>query len=231
MENKVARSKTMLLYVGIFSIVMLFAGLTSAYVVTMGGGFWVDINLPNGFYYSTLVIILSSLVYWWAMKQFNIGKYKMYQNGLIITFLLGLSFSYFQFQAWGELVEKGNYVSDDIGNIKGEYGVDYTIRYQGRMLDHEDGIFYMPNDIDRREPLNSEINKQYNAASGYFYVLSGLHLLHLFGGLIYLLVVIILSFTGRINDKNQLKPKLAGIYWHFLGILWVYLFFFLYFIH
>ena len=89
----------------------------------------------------------------------------------------------------------------------------------------------MPKDIDRRQPLNSEINKQYNAASGYFYVLSGLHLLHLFGGLLYFLAVIIMSLLGRLADQNSLKPKLAGVYWHFLGFLWVYLFFFLLFIH
>lgn len=221
----------MLLYFGIFSIVMFFAGLTSAYVVTMGGGFWVDITLPKGFYYSTVIIVLSSLVYMWAMKQFNNEDFKRYQNGLIITFLLGLAFTYFQFQAWGELVEKGNYVSDDIGTVKGEYGVDYTISYQGIKLIHEDEKFYMPNDIDRREPLNSEINKQYNAASGYYYVLSGLHLLHLFGGLIFFLVLIVKTFTGKINNKNQMQPKLAGIYWNFLDLLWVYLFFFLLFIH
>ena len=229
--DKIARSKTMLLYVGIFSIVMLFAGLTSAYVVTMGGGYWVDISLPPGFYYSTAIILLSSIVYWWSMKQFNAGSFKRYQNGLILTFLLGLGFTYFQFQAWGELVEKGNYVSDDIGNIKGEYGVDYTIKYQGVQLEYDNGEFFMPKDIDKRQPLNSEINKQYNAASGYFYVLSGLHLLHLFGGLIYLFVIIIMSFSGKMNDKNTLKPKLAGIYWHFLDFLWVYLFFFLLLIH
>lgn len=229
--DQVARSKTMLIYVGVFSIVMLFAGLTSAYVVTMGGGYWVEISMPQGFYISTVVIMLSSLVYWWALKQYNNGRTKAYQNGLILTFLLGLTFTYFQFQAWGELVEKGNYVSDDIGNIKGEYGVDYTIQYQGIHLVYEDGEFFMPNDIDRRQPLNSEINKQYNAASGYFYVLSGLHLLHLIGGLFYFLAVIIMSLLGRLADKNSLKPKLAGIYWHFLTFLWVYLFFFLLFIH
>ena len=229
--DKVARSKTMLLYVGTFSIVMLFAGLTSAYVVTMGGGYWVDIAMPQGFYYSTGIIILSSLIYWWATKQYYAGKTKAYQNGLIITFLLGLAFTYFQFQAWGELVEKGNYVSDDIGMIKGEYGVDYTIKYQGIDLVYEDGEFFMPKDIDRRQPLNSEINKQYNAASGYFYVLSGLHLAHLIGGLLYFFALIIMSLIGRLTDQNSLKPKLAGIYWHFLDFLWVYLFFFLLFIH
>ena len=129
--GKVSRSKIMLVYVGIFSIVMLFAGLTSAYVVTMGGGFWVDITLPSAFYYSTLSILASSLVYWWAIKQLEVDKVPLFRYGLIITFLLGLLFAFFQFQAWGELVEKGNYVSDDIGSIKGEYGVDYTIKYMG----------------------------------------------------------------------------------------------------
>jgi len=229
--DKISRSKTMLLYVGIFSIVMLFAGLTSAYVVTMGGGFWVDINLPNAFYYSSFVIIASSIVYWFAMKQLQAGNVKFYRHGLIITFLLGLLFTYFQFSAWGELVEKGNYVSDDIGNVKGEYGVDYTITYQGMELVYEDSKFYFPSDRERKEPLNSEINKIYNAASGYFYVLSGLHLLHLFGGLIYLLIVIVATFRGKVSKENSLKPKLAGIYWHFLDFLWVYLFFFLLLIH
>lgn len=229
--DKVARSKTMLLYVGIFSIVMLFAGLTSAYLVTMGGGYWVEIKLPSAFYISTIIIILSSLTYWWAMKQLKIDRVNLYRNGLTITLILGLLFAYFQFKAWGELVEKGNYVSGDIGNVKGEYGVDYTITYHGTDLIYEDGKFYMPKDIDKRQPLNSEINKQYNAASGYFYVLSGLHLLHLIGGLIYLIYMLIFTFRGNLFSDNELKPKLAGIYWHFLDILWVYLFFFLLFIH
>lgn len=229
--DKVFRAKTMIVYVGIFSIVMLFAGLTSAYVVTMGGGFWVDIQLPIAFYYSSVVIIASSLIYWFAMKKLEAGDVKMYRSGLIITFLLGLLFAYFQFSAWGELIEKGNYVSDDIGNIKGEYGVDYTIRYQGMELVYEDGKFYMPSDHERKEALNSEINNIYNAASGYFYVLSGLHLLHLFGGLLYMLAVIVATFSGKVSKENILKPKLAGIYWHFLAILWIYLFFFLLLIH
>lgn len=229
--DKVARSKTMLLYVGTFSIVMLFAGLTSAYVVTMGGGYWVDIAMPKGFYYSTVVIVLSSLVYWWGTSQYKGGKYKNYRHALIITFLLGLGFTYFQFQAYSELVHEGNYFTGDIGNISGVYGEDYTISYQGRQLVYNEDKLYMPNDIDYRQPLNSEINKQFNAASSYFYVLSGMHLLHLFGGLIYLFVIIVMSFLGRLDEKNSLKPKLAGIYWHFLDFLWVYLFFFLLFIH
>jgi len=43
--------------------------------------------------------------------------------------------------------------------------------------------------------------------------------------------VIIMSLLGRLANQNSLKPKLAGIYWHFLDFLWVYLFFFLLFIH
>jgi cytochrome c oxidase subunit 3 len=229
--DKVIRAKTMLLYVGIFSIIMLFAGLTSAYVVTMGSGYWVEISLPKAFYYSTITIILSSLIYWRAFKQLQENKVNRFRYGLIITFFLGLTFAYFQFQAYSELIEKGNYFSGDIGNIKGEYGTDYTVSYQGMDLIYEDGNFYFPGDYERRDALNSEINKQFNSASGYLYVLSFLHLLHLIGGLIYLLILIIMTFLGRITSENQLKPKLAGIYWHFLDFLWIYLFFFLLFIH
>ena len=99
--EQVTRSKTMLLYVGIFSIVMLFAGLTSAYVVSMGGGYWVDINLPNAFYYSTISILVSSIVYWWAMKKLRLGNVKLYRHGLIITFILGLAFYFFSISSMG----------------------------------------------------------------------------------------------------------------------------------
>jgi len=221
----------MLVYVAIFSIVMLFAAFTSAYVVSMGNGFWVDIKMPRAFYLSTITIIISSLTMWWAVKSIQNNNLKGFKTGLTITLFLGLVFAYFQFQGWNELIITGNHVSGDIGNLKGEYGKDYTFSYQGYQLVLEDGNFYFPNDSMKERPLNVEINKDFNAASGYFYVLTFLHLLHLAGGLIYLVYVLALSYKDRFNAHDFLKPKLVSIYWHFLDILWVYLFLFLLFIH
>jgi cytochrome c oxidase subunit 3 len=72
--------------------------------------------------------------------------------------------------------------------------------------------------------------KQSIAGSSYLYVLSGMHLLHLLGGLIALIVVIFKSVYKFYSAENNLGIQLAGIYWHFLGGLWVYLFLFLFFI-
>jgi len=232
MENsRKVRTKTMLIYVAILSIVMLFAAFTSAYVVSMGNGFWVDIKMPRAFYLSTITIIISSLTMWWAIKSIKENNEKNFKIGLTITLILGLTFAYFQFQGWKELVFTGNYVSGDIGNLKGVYGEDYTFSYQGHQLIFENGNFYFPSDSMKERPLNVDLNKEFNAASGYFYVITFLHLAHLAGGLLYLLYVLTLAYKNRFNADDYLKPKLVSIYWHFLDILWVYLFFFLLFIH
>lgn len=226
-----SRAKTMLVYVAILSIVMLFAAFTSAYVVTMGNGFWVDIKMPNAFYYSTVTILLSSLTMMFAVKFVRNNQLRLFKQFLILTFLLGLLFAFFQFKGWNQLLITGNYVSGDIANLKGEYGTDYTFSYQNNPLILEDGQFYLPQDVSRERPLNEELNGQFNAASGYFYIITWLHLMHLVGGLVYLLVVIYGATKERFSASNFLKPKLAGVYWHFLDILWIYLFFFLLFIH
>lgn len=230
-ENKQIRAKTMLVYVGILSIGMLFAAFTSAYFVTMGDGFWVDLTMPHAFYYSTGIIILSSLTLAWAVKSIKNGEQSKFKTGLVLTLFLGLLFAWFQFRGWHELTQTGNYLSGDIGNLKGEYGKDYTISYRGTPLIYDNGNFYMPDDSIKERPLNEELKEQYNAASGYFYILTALHLLHLFGGLLYLLYVVLLALKNKFSAENYLKPKLLGVYWHFLDILWVYLFFFLSFIH
>ncbi|NUM51096.1 MAG: cytochrome c oxidase subunit 3 [Flavobacteriales bacterium] len=72
--------------------------------------------------------------------------------------------------------------------------------------------------------------KQSVAGSSYMYVLSGMHLLHLLGGLIAMAVVLSKSAAKKYTSENNLGIQLAGIYWHFLGGLWVYLFLFLFFI-
>ncbi len=68
------KMKKNLVYVGIFAVVMFFAGLTSAYYVNMGGGFWLKYPMPTGFYLSTLFIGISSLCYILAIRYIKQGK-------------------------------------------------------------------------------------------------------------------------------------------------------------
>jgi cytochrome c oxidase subunit III len=69
-----------------------------------------------------------------------------------------------------------------------------------------------------------------NPSGSFLYVISGFHLLHLIGGVIYLMVVTTRAIQGRYHSGNKLPVELCSIYWHFLDFIWIYLFFFLLFI-
>jgi cytochrome c oxidase subunit 3 len=63
----------------------------------------------------------------------------------------------------------------------------------------------------------------------FLYVLAGLHLAHLAGGLIALLIIIYNQFKQKYSSTQMLGIELGAMYWHFLDLLWVYLFLFLFF--
>ena len=69
---------------------------------------------------------------------------------------------------------------------------------------------------------------QSTITTSFLYVLTVLHLAHLFAGMIVLTVVIYNNHKGKYK-KEKLGFELAVTFWHFLGILWLYLFVFLYF--
>ncbi|MES2628098.1 MAG: hypothetical protein V4616_03930 [Bacteroidota bacterium] len=226
------RSKKMLLYIGIFSIVMLFAGLTSAYIVSQADKFWVKITLPSAFYVSTALIIASSVTLWMALKSARQSQTAAVKRYVLFTLILGLGFAWFQFRGWGELFDKGHTVhGENIFRLKGEYGKDYTFLYKGLPLDQVDGEFYSQEDKLHERPLKDAILGSRDIASSYLIAITFLHFLHLAGGLIYLLVVLRESAKGLYAGKNTLRLELCGTYWHFLDGLWIYLLLFLLFIH
>jgi cytochrome c oxidase subunit 3 len=171
-------SQKIFLWIAIASMIMLFAGLTSAYMVRQAEGNWVHFELPKLFYLSTALIILSSSSMQWAAYCVKKNQTGNLLSGLIITLGLGLAFSFSQFLAWSKLVDAK--------------------------------IFFVG-----------------NPSGSFLYVLTGLHLAHLAGGLIYLLVITTNSIRGKYNSENNLQVQLCATYWHFLDILWVYLFVFL----
>ncbi len=66
-----------------------------------------------------------------------------------------------------------------------------------------------------------------NPASSFLYVITFAHLLHVIGGLIALLVTSVKAVQSKYTKENYLGIELTSIYWHFLDLLWVYLFVFL----
>ena len=95
------------LWVGIGSIVMMFAGLTSAYVVKRNLANWITFDLPVIFWFSTAVIILSSLSIIASRSFFKNGEMAKYRRWLAITMVLGILFVVLQTKGFFNLWESG----------------------------------------------------------------------------------------------------------------------------
>jgi len=70
-----------------------------------------------------------------------------------------------------------------------------------------------------------------DTATSYLYIITFLHLLHIMAAMIYMIKMTIASYSGKFNAKENLSLRLGAIFWHFLGLLWIYLLLFLLFIH
>ena len=92
------KMKKNLVYVSIFSIIMFFAGLSSAYIVLMGDSIWIKAAMPNAFWWSSAMIFLSSMSFIFAIKQAKKNNSNLLKVFMSITLVLGLLFIFFQFR-------------------------------------------------------------------------------------------------------------------------------------
>jgi len=185
MKNKLKiKAYKQMLWISMLSMSMMFAGLTSAYLVSRSREDWVAFDLPKAFYISTILILLSSIVFYFAQKAMQKNKIKQTSILLLIVLVLGVGFVVFQFEGFKELIKSGLYFT----------GAKSTI------------------------------------SSSFLYVITFLHVLHVLVALIVLLVIIIKQLKNKYNAQNTLGINLGAIFWHFLDILWIYLFLFFYFI-
>ena len=81
-----------LLWVAIVSILMFFGGLTSAVVVSQGGGQFLRIPMPFAFTISTFVIVLSSIAFHLGLISIKKGNYSLAKISVLAALLLGLGF-------------------------------------------------------------------------------------------------------------------------------------------
>ncbi|MBX3164231.1 MAG: cytochrome c oxidase subunit 3 [Bacteroidetes bacterium] len=184
-EIKVARRKTAkpLLYIGIVSIIMLFAGLISAYVVRADNGNWKVFSLPSITIMSTAIIITSSITMFLAQNAVKKDNLKLTAWALFLTLALGIAFFITQIEAWKQLTAEGIYF----------------------------------------------IGKFSNASGSFLYLIALLHLAHMAGGLLALMVSLTKALLKKYSSADYLGIELTAVYWHFLDLLWVFLFLFLYF--
>ena len=95
------------LWVALGSIIMMFAGLTSAYVVKRDQPGWTTFSIPKAFWYSTAVILVSSLTIQMALKAFKDREMLRYRNLLTATAILGILFVLLQWAGFRQIWNTG----------------------------------------------------------------------------------------------------------------------------
>jgi cytochrome c oxidase subunit III len=189
-ENLAMNPRKFAMWLFIATVVMLFASLTSAYIVRRADGNWTQFEIPYLFWATTVVILLSSVTMQWAYFAAKKDNHSTVGLMVMLTFVLGVAFLIGQFFGWKELVFDNVYL---VGNPSGSF----------------------------------------------VYVLTGLHWLHIVSALVYVLVTLVrvmpakvnpevtLDMTQKIHSGNLASLEMCATYWHFLGVLWLYLFVFL----
>lgn len=121
-ETKQGRAKKMMLWFGIVSLIMTFAGWTSAYIVSSTREDWLqDFQLPPAFWFSTGVIVLSSLTYSLAFRSVKGGNQRAGTLLLAATLALGVVFIISQFRGFSQMIGYGYYFTGPTSSITLSY--------------------------------------------------------------------------------------------------------------
>lgn len=122
-EERITREKVgkPLIWVAIVSMVMVFAGLTSAYYVRMQAGDWLHFDMPQLFYVSTAIIIFSSVTMNWVLASAKKNDFKNMKIASSITLVLGIAFIFCQFKAWGVLYAQKVVFAGSYSNPAGSF--------------------------------------------------------------------------------------------------------------
>ncbi|MEM6360227.1 MAG: cytochrome c oxidase subunit 3 [Bacteroidota bacterium] len=170
------------LWLFMVTVVMIFAALTSAYIVRQGEGNWTQFDLPMSMWVSSVLILISSVTMHWALVSAKSNDLEKVKLAISITSALGVAFLISQLVVWSDLVA--------------------------------DNIYFVG-----------------NPSGSFLYVLSGVHGLHLVSGVIFLIIVLISTYRYKVHSKNLTQIQMCASYWHFLDVLWIYLFVFLLIYH
>ena len=184
-QEKHNRAKKMMLWFGIISLIMSFAGWTSAFVVSSTREDWLqDFQLPNAFIISTVFVLISSVTFMLAQKALKNNQRQLTTIWLFVTLALGIAFIANQFNGFNQIIAMGYNFTGPTSNV----------------------------------------------TMSYIYLIAMVHIVHVIAGLICILVVIYNHFKLKYNADQMLGFELAATFWHFIDVLWLYLFLFLYFV-
>lgn len=168
------------LWVAMASILMMFAGFTSAYIVKSKDTNWLQFHLPPVFWYSTFVILLSSLTIYLATASFKARNMSRYRILITVTAFLGILF--------------------------------VVLQWSGFRYLQAHGVKLIGNDS--------------NPSASFLGVITGVHMLHVIGGVVVLIILFLKAFNSSRKNYSSIPIEVASTYWHFVDLIWLYLFIF-----
>lgn len=135
-ELQVARRKAAkpMLWVSMISMVMFFAGLTSAYVISMRRDDWVSFELPQAFYVSTFLIVLSSLTLQLSQYFIKTNKRQLSLVLVVLTFLLGVGFIWQQYVGFNQLKSIGLFFTGPESTVSTSFIIGITFLHVLHLL-------------------------------------------------------------------------------------------------
>ncbi|MCH2033888.1 MAG: cytochrome c oxidase subunit 3 [Tenacibaculum sp.] len=127
-ELKEAKRKSAkpMLWVSLISMVMFFAGLTSAYIVSAKREDWVSFDLPQAFYISTVLIVLSSITLFISQSFLKKDDLKKSMMFLLAALGLGLAFVWYQYVGFKELESLGLYFTGPKSTVSTSFVIGIT---------------------------------------------------------------------------------------------------------
>ncbi|PZR35869.1 MAG: cytochrome oxidase subunit III [Azospira oryzae] len=164
--------KKFAMWLFIASVLMLFAAFTSAYIVRRAEGNWLYFELPDLFYYSTVIILLSSVTMQWAFFAARKDNLEMVKVGVGVTALLGVAFVIVQFLGWGQMADQGVYL---VGNPSGSFVILLTLVHGVHLLSAIIFVLIVLN-ASFKLKIHSKSMSQIEMCTTYWHFLGGLWL-------------------------------------------------------
>ena len=157
LEEKNIRAKKMMLWFGIGSLIMSFAGLTSAVIVSSKRPDWLkEFQLPDAFILSTIIIIVSSITFILAKRALKSNFRQTTTVWLLITLTLGITFIISQFIGFGQIVQWGYNFTGPTSNVAMSFIYIIAVAHIAHVVA---GI------ISLMVVIYSHLNKKYDASN------------------------------------------------------------------
>jgi cytochrome c oxidase subunit 3 len=173
--------------------------------------------------FNTIVLICSSLTVAQSVRAAQLGNRKLQVRMLLLTLLFGLSFLGIKTYEWGQKYKEHHIPTFDYNVIGGEGDL---VKGHEHLL----GIDKLQNDPVKLRERQAEIQRHTKIFYSLYFALTGMHAIHMIVGVGIFIVITWMAYKGRFTPEYHTPLEIAGLYWHFVDIVWIYLFPLLYLI-